>query len=51
MLDSLSLSIETGIWCNQSAFAIGASYMSENRKIWSNIFATISEGHWSIGAT
>ncbi|WP_273755727.1 Vomp family autotransporter [Bartonella sp. MM73XJBT.G] len=47
---SLSLSIGTGVWRNQSAFAIGAGYMSENGKIRSNISATSSGGHWGIGA-
>ncbi|WP_166428881.1 Vomp family autotransporter [Bartonella saheliensis] len=47
---SLSLSIGTGVWRNQSAFAIGAGYMSENGKIRSNISATSSGRHWGIGA-
>nr|WP_273721803.1 Vomp family autotransporter [Bartonella sp. ML71XJBT] len=47
---SLSLSIGTGVWRSQSAFAIGAGYMSENGKIRSNISATSSGGHWGIGA-
>ncbi|UNF47148.1 Vomp family autotransporter [Bartonella krasnovii] len=47
---SLSLSIGTGVWRNQYAFAIGAGYMSENGKIRSNISATSSGGHWGIGA-
>ncbi|WP_281282256.1 YadA-like family protein [Bartonella saheliensis] len=47
---SLSLSIGTGVWRNQSAFAIGAGYMSANGKIRSNISATSSGRHWGIGA-
>ncbi|WP_273760744.1 Vomp family autotransporter, partial [Bartonella sp. ML70XJBT.G] len=47
---SLSLSIGTGVWRSQSAFAIGAGYMSENGKIRSNISAASSGGHWGIGA-
>ncbi|GAA4659180.1 hypothetical protein GCM10023262_03570 [Bartonella pachyuromydis] len=47
---SLSLSIGTGVWRSQSAFAIGAGYMSENGKIRSNISVTSSGSHWGIGA-
>ncbi|WP_150222255.1 Vomp family autotransporter [Bartonella kosoyi] len=47
---SLSLSIGTGTWRNQSAFAVGAGYMSENGRIRSNISATSSGRHWGIGA-
>ncbi|WP_051018520.1 YadA-like family protein [Bartonella queenslandensis] len=47
---SLSLSIGTGIWRNQSAFAVGAGYISENGRIRSNISATNSGNYWGIGA-
>ncbi|WP_254492770.1 Vomp family autotransporter [Bartonella sp. B1099] len=47
---SLSLSIGTGIWRDQSAFAVGAGYMSENGRVRSNISATSSGRHWGIGA-
>ncbi|WP_246046887.1 Vomp family autotransporter [Bartonella mastomydis] len=47
---SLSLSIGTGTWRNQSAFAVGAGYMSEDGRIRSNISATSSGRHWGIGA-
>ncbi|WP_144062917.1 Vomp family autotransporter [Bartonella birtlesii] len=47
---SLSLSIGTGIWRNQSAFAVGAGYISEDGRLRSNISATSSGGHWGIGA-
>ncbi|PIT67784.1 YadA-like family protein [Bartonella tribocorum] len=50
MPGSLSLSIGTGRWRNQSAFAVGAGYMSENGRIRSNISATGSGNHWGIGA-
>ncbi|EJF75543.1 hypothetical protein ME7_01195 [Bartonella birtlesii LL-WM9] len=47
---SLSLSIGTGIWRNQSAFAVGVGYISEDGRLRSNISATSSGGHWGIGA-
>uniref|UniRef100_UPI0035CEB4D5 Vomp family autotransporter n=1 Tax=Bartonella sp. AP83NXGY TaxID=3243504 RepID=UPI0035CEB4D5 len=43
---SISLSIGTGMWRNQSAFAVGAGYISENGRIRSNISATSSGTHW-----
>ncbi|MET3589662.1 autotransporter adhesin, partial [Bartonella silvatica] len=47
---SLSLSFGTGAWRNQSAFAVGAGYTSEDGNIRSNISVTSSGGHWGIGA-
>ncbi len=47
---SLSLSIGTGLWRNQSAIAIGAGYVSSSGKIRSNISATSSGGYWGVGA-
>ncbi|GAA5097227.1 hypothetical protein GCM10023260_06920 [Bartonella acomydis] len=47
---SLSLSIGTGTWRNQSAFSVGAGYISEDGRIRSNISATSSGRHWGIGA-
>ncbi|MET3590464.1 autotransporter adhesin, partial [Bartonella silvatica] len=46
----ISLSFGTGAWRNQSAFAVGAGYMSENGKIRSNISLMSSGGHFGIGA-
>ncbi|WP_139412710.1 Vomp family autotransporter [Bartonella mastomydis] len=46
----LSFSFGTGVWRSQSAFAIGAGYMSENGKIRSNVSATSAGGHWGVGA-
>ncbi|WP_273789853.1 Vomp family autotransporter, partial [Bartonella sp. ML70XJBT] len=46
----LSFSFGTGVWRSQSAFAIGAGYMSENGKFRSNVSATSAGGHWGIGA-
>ncbi|WP_273757779.1 Vomp family autotransporter [Bartonella sp. AU55XJBT] len=47
---SVSLSIGMGMWRNQSAFAVGAGYVSENGRIRSNISATSSGNHWGVGA-
>ncbi|WP_280178765.1 YadA-like family protein [Bartonella kosoyi] len=47
---SISLSIGTGMWRNQSAFAVGAGYISKNGRIRSNISATSSSSHWGVGA-
>ncbi|WP_019222134.1 YadA-like family protein, partial [Bartonella rattaustraliani] len=46
----LSLSFGTGAWRNQSAFAFGAGYMSEDGKIRSNFSITSAGGHFGIGA-
>uniref|UniRef100_UPI0035CFE800 YadA-like family protein n=1 Tax=Bartonella sp. LB28NMGDW TaxID=3243549 RepID=UPI0035CFE800 len=46
----LSFSFGSGLWRSQSAFAIGAGYMSENGRFRSNISATSAGGHWGIGA-
>ncbi len=45
----ISLSFGGGLWRSQSAFAIGAGYMSEDGKICSNLSATSSGGHWGVG--
>lgn len=45
-LGSLSLSIGMGTWRNQSAFSVGAGYISENGRIHSNISATSFGKHW-----
>ncbi len=45
----ISLSFGGGLWRSQSAFAIGAGYMSEDGKIRSNLSATGSGGHWGVG--
>ncbi|WP_282460467.1 YadA-like family protein, partial [Bartonella henselae] len=47
---SLSLSFGTGIWRNQSAFAIGVGYTSEDGNIRSNLSITSADSHWDIGA-
>ncbi|WP_180338229.1 YadA-like family protein [Bartonella mastomydis] len=44
-LGSLSLSIGTGTWRNQSAFTVGAGYMSENGRMHSNISVMSSSRH------
>nr|WP_275065424.1 Vomp family autotransporter [Bartonella sp. AU15XJBT] len=46
----LSFSFGSGLWRSQSAFAIGAGYMSENGRFRSNISATSAGGHWGVGA-
>ncbi|KEC55887.1 hypothetical protein O9A_00442 [Bartonella koehlerae C-29] len=46
----LSLSFGTGIWRSQSAFAVGAGYMSEDGNIRSNLSITSAGGHWGVGA-
>ncbi|EJF82105.1 hypothetical protein MCQ_00001, partial [Candidatus Bartonella washoeensis Sb944nv] len=46
----LSVSFGTGVWHSQSAFAIGAGYMSEDGRIRSNLSATSAGGHWGVGA-
>ncbi len=47
---SLSVSFGTGMWRNQSAFAIGAGYTSEDGNIRSNLSVTSAGGHWGVGA-
>ncbi len=46
----LSFSFGTGVWRSQSAFAIGAGYMSESGKMRSNLSVTSAGGHWGVGA-
>ncbi|WP_375704137.1 Vomp family autotransporter [Bartonella sp. AD328YNZD] len=46
----LSFSFGSGLWRSQSAFAIGAGYMSESGKIRSNLSVTSSGGQWGVGA-
>ncbi|WP_406604536.1 Vomp family autotransporter [Bartonella gliris] len=46
----LSIAFGSGLWRNQSAFALGAGYSSENGKIRSNLSVTSSGGHWGVGA-
>ncbi len=46
----LSVAFGTGLWLNQSAFAIGAGYTSEDENIRSNVSITSAGGHWGVGA-
>ncbi|WP_375620418.1 YadA-like family protein, partial [Bartonella sp. TS25HLJMH] len=46
----ISLSFGGGLWRSQSAFAIGAGYMSESGRVRSNISATSAGDHFGIGA-
>ncbi|WP_305883487.1 Vomp family autotransporter [Bartonella sp. B1098] len=47
---SLSISLGSGLWRSQSAFAIGAGYTSEDGNIRSNVSITSAGDHWGIGA-
>ncbi|WP_175868529.1 Vomp family autotransporter, partial [Bartonella gabonensis] len=47
---SLSISLGSGLWRNQSAFAVGAGYTSEDGNIRSNVSITSAGGHWGVGA-
>ncbi|MBB4076497.1 autotransporter adhesin [Bartonella fuyuanensis] len=47
---SLSVSFGSGMWRNQSAFAVGAGYTSEDGNIRSNVSITSAGGHWGVGA-
>ncbi|ATO56955.1 YadA-like family protein [Bartonella sp. 1-1C] len=49
MPGKLSIAIGSGLWRNQSAFAFGAGYTSENGNIRSNISVTNSGNNWGIG--
>ncbi|WP_208436319.1 YadA-like family protein, partial [Bartonella phoceensis] len=46
----LSISFGTGVWLNQSAFAIGAGYTSEDGNMRTNLSVTSAGGHWGVGA-
>ncbi|WP_208433784.1 Vomp family autotransporter [Bartonella taylorii] len=46
----LSVTFGSGVWRNQSAFALGAGYMSENGRMRSNLSVTSAGGHWGVGA-
>ncbi|USP00947.1 YadA-like family protein [Bartonella taylorii] len=46
----LSVTFGSGVWRNQSAFALGAGYMSENGRVRSNLSVTSAGGHWGVGA-
>ncbi|SSZ39876.1 Adhesin yadA precursor [Bartonella grahamii] len=48
-LGKISLSFGGGLWRSQSAFAIGAGYMSESGRVRSNISLTSAGGQWGIG--
>ncbi|WP_438722126.1 YadA-like family protein, partial [Bartonella rochalimae] len=49
MPGKLSIAVSSGLWRNQSAFAFGAGYTSENGNIRSNISITNSGTNWGIG--
>ncbi|EJF92155.1 hypothetical protein ME9_01629, partial [Bartonella taylorii 8TBB] len=45
----LSVSLGSGIWLNQTAFALGAGYTSEDGNVRSNLSVTSAGGHWGVG--
>ncbi len=45
----LSVSLGSGIWRSQSAFAVGAGYTSEDGSIRSNLSVTSAGGHFGVG--
>ncbi|WP_375646827.1 YadA-like family protein, partial [Bartonella sp. TT29SHDZB] len=45
----LSVALGSGIWLNQSAFALGAGYTSEDGNIRSSLSVTSSGGRWGVG--
>ncbi|WP_455476567.1 Vomp family autotransporter [Bartonella sp. B17] len=45
----LSISLGSGMWRSQSAFALGAGYTSEDGNIRSNLSVTSAGGHWGVG--
>ncbi|WP_375627047.1 YadA-like family protein, partial [Bartonella sp. MU37NMGALS] len=45
----LSVALGSGIWINQSAFAVGAGYTSEDGKIRSSLSVTTAGGRWGAG--
>ncbi|WP_208436305.1 YadA-like family protein, partial [Bartonella phoceensis] len=45
----LSVALGSGIWLNQSAFAIGAGYTSEDGNIRSSLSVTSTGGRWGVG--
>ncbi|WP_455482619.1 YadA-like family protein [Bartonella sp. B35(2025)] len=47
---SLSISLGSGLWRSQSAFAFGAGYTSENGNVRSNLSVTSTGGYWGVGA-
>ncbi|WP_455475107.1 YadA-like family protein [Bartonella sp. B30(2025)] len=47
---ALSVSLGTGLWRNQSAFAVGVGYTSEAGDMRSNLSVTSAGGHWGTGA-
>ncbi|AQX20940.1 Head domain of trimeric autotransporter adhesin [Bartonella sp. CDC_skunk] len=49
MPGKLSIAVSSGLWRNQSAFAFGAGYTSENGNIRSNISITNSGTNWGVG--
>ncbi|WP_345117629.1 YadA-like family protein, partial [Bartonella jaculi] len=45
----LSIAIGSGIWLNQTAFALGAGYTSEDGNIRSSVSVTSAGGHFGVG--
>nr|WP_273782782.1 YadA-like family protein [Bartonella sp. ML69XJBT] len=45
----LSVALGSGIWQNQTAFAIGAGYTSEDGNTRSSVSVTSAGGRWGIG--
>ncbi|WP_375696350.1 YadA-like family protein, partial [Bartonella sp. AP331QHHD] len=45
----LSVALGSGIWLNQSAFALGAGYTSEDGNIRSSLSVTSAGGRWGVG--
>ncbi|WP_208442128.1 YadA-like family protein, partial [Bartonella raoultii] len=45
----LSVALGAGVWLNQSAFAIGAGYTSEDGNTRSSLSVTSAGGRWGVG--
>nr|WP_273757319.1 YadA-like family protein [Bartonella sp. MM73XJBT] len=45
----LSVALGSGIWQNQTAFAFGAGYTSEDGNTRSSVSVTSAGGRWGIG--
>ncbi|UNF47149.1 Vomp family autotransporter [Bartonella krasnovii] len=45
----LSVALGAGVWLNQSAFAVGAGYTSEDGNTRSSLSVTSAGGHWGVG--
>ncbi|WP_144755747.1 MULTISPECIES: YadA-like family protein, partial [Bartonella] len=45
----LSVALGAGVWLNQSAFAVGAGYTSEDGNTRSSLSVTSAGGRWGVG--